>query len=93
MKVKKAFVGSMISNLFGDLFQKAKAQRAPEQYYNLNLTSANSTVPRYTAQVTNTPGTMNSSNVPVMDAKEVKTMSKGGSVEIGKGKDYIKDLL
>ena len=93
MKVKKAFLGSMINNLVGELFQKVKAQRAPEQYYNLNLTSGNSTVPRYTAQVTNTPGTMNSSNVPVMDAKEVKTMSKGGSVEVGKGKDYIKDLL
>jgi hypothetical protein len=36
---------------------------------------------------------MNSNNVPVMNAGEVKTMSKGGSVEIGKGKDYIKDLL
>jgi hypothetical protein len=36
---------------------------------------------------------MNASNVPVMNAKEVKTMSHGGSVEIGKGKDYIKDLL
>jgi hypothetical protein len=92
MKVKKAFLGSMINNLVGELFQKVKAQRAPEQYYNLNLTSGNSTVPRYTAQVTN-PGTMSSSNVPVMDAKEVKTMSKGGSVEVGKGKDYIKDLL
>ena len=92
MKVKKAFLGSMINNLVGELFQKVKAQRAPEQYYNLNLTSGNSTVPRYTAQVTN-PGTMSSNNVPVMDAKEVKTMSKGGSVEIGKGKDYIKDLI
>ena len=93
MKVKKAFLGSMINNLVGELFQKVKAQRAPEQYYNLNLTSNNNQAPRSTAQVTNTPGTMNSSNVPVMDAKEVKTMSKGGSVEVGKGKDYIKDLL
>ena len=92
MKVKKAFLGSMINNLVGELFQKTKAQRAPEQYYNLNLTSGNSTVPRYTAQVTN-PGTMSSSSVPVMDAKEVKTMSTGGSVEVGKGKDYIKDLI
>ena len=92
MKVKKAFLGSMINNLVGELFQKVKAQRAPEQYYNLNLTSNNNQAPRSTTQVTN-PGTMSSSNVPVMDAKEVKTMSKGGSVEIGKGKDYIKDLL
>jgi hypothetical protein len=92
MKVKKAFLGSMINNLVGELFQKVKAQRAPEQYYNLNLTSGNSTVPRYTAQVTN-PGTMSSSSVPVMDAKEVKTMSTGGAVEVGKGKDYIKDLI
>jgi hypothetical protein len=92
MKVKKAFLGSMINNLVGELFQKTKAQRAPEQYYNLNLTSGNSTVPRYTAQVTN-PGTMSSSSVPVMDAKEVKTMSTGGAVEVGKGKDYIKDLI
>ena len=92
MKVKKAFLGSMINNLVGELFQKVKAQRAPEQYYNLNLTSNNNQAPRSTAQVTN-PGTMSSSNVPVMDAKEVKTMSKGGSVEVGKGKDYIKDLI
>jgi len=28
-----------------------------------------------------------------MDASKVKTMKSGGSVEIGKGKDYIKDLL
>jgi hypothetical protein len=31
--------------------------------------------------------------VQVMDASQVKTMKKGGSVVIGKGKDYIKDLL
>ena len=94
MKVKKAGLGSLIN--IADLFKTAMAQsttaKVPEQYNNLNLTSGNSTVPRYTAQVTN-PGTMNASNVPVMNAKEVKTMSHGGSVEIGKGKDYIKDLI
>jgi len=92
MKVKKAGLGSIISTMFPQLFEKLKAQRAPEQYYNLNLTSNNSQAPRSTAQGTN-PGTMSASSIPVMDAKEVKTMSKGGSVEIGKGKDYIKDLL
>jgi hypothetical protein len=92
MKVKKAFLGSMMSNLVEKLFKKNKAQRAPEQYYNLNLTSNNSQVPRNTAQGTS-PATMNAGNVSVMNAKEVKTMSMGGSVEVGKGKDYIKDLL
>lgn len=92
MKVKKAGLGSLISTMFPQLFEKLKAQRAPEQYYNLNLISNNSQAPRSTAQATN-PGTMSSNNIPVMDAKEVKTMSHGGSVEIGRGKDYIKDLL
>ena len=32
-------------------------------------------------------------DINVMDASKVKTMKIGGSVEIGKGKDYIKDLL
>jgi hypothetical protein len=94
MKVKKAGLGSLINiaDLFKSALGQVQSQRAPEQYYNLNLTSGNSTAPRSTAQVTNT-GTMNASNIPVMDAKEVKTMSKGGSVEVGKGKDYIKDLI
>jgi hypothetical protein len=94
MKVKKAGLGSLINiaDLFKSALGQVQSQRAPEQYYNLNLTSNNNQAPRSTAQVTN-PGTMSSSNVPVMDAKEVKTMSKGGSVEIGKGKDYIKDLI
>ena len=94
MKVKKAGLGSLINiaDLFKSALGQVQSQRAPEQYYNLNLTSGNSTAPRSTAQATNT-GTMNASNIPVMYAKEVKTMSKGGSVEIGKGKDYIKDLI
>jgi hypothetical protein len=83
---------NLVERLFNNPDVMNKLKSVPEQYNNLNLTSGNSTVPRYTAQVTN-PGTMNASNVPVMNAKEVKTMSHGGSVEIGKGKDYIKDLL
>jgi hypothetical protein len=83
---------NLVERLFNNPDVMNKLKSIPEQYNNLNLTSDNSTVPRYTAQVTN-PGTMNASNVPVMNAKEVKTMSHGGSVEIGKGKDYIKDLL
>jgi hypothetical protein len=83
---------NLVERLFNNPDVMNKLKSIPEQYNNLNLTSGNSTVPRYTAQVTN-PGTMNASNVPVMNAKEVKTMSHGGSVEIGKGKDYIKDLL
>ena len=83
---------NLVERLFNNPDVMNKLKSVPEQYNNLNLTSGNSTVPRYTAQVTN-PGTMNASSVPVMNAKEVKTMSHGGSVEIGKGKDYIKDLL
>ena len=92
MKIKKAGLGSLITSMFPQLFEKLNSQRAPEQYYNLNLISPKNTVSNYTSQTTN-PGTMSASSIPVMDAKEVKTMSKGGSVEIGKGKDYIKDLL
>jgi hypothetical protein len=94
MKVKKAGLGSLINiaDLFKTALGQVQSQRAPEQFYNLNLTSNNSQAPRSTAQATN-PGTMSSNNIPVMDAKEVKTMSHGGSVEIGRGKDYIKDLL
>ena len=83
---------NLVERLFDNPEIKNKLKSAPEQYYNLNLTSNNSQAPRSTAQGTN-PGTMSASSIPVMDAKEVKTMSKGGSVEIGKGKDYIKDLL
>jgi hypothetical protein len=52
-------------------------------FRNLDLTKRAPTTP--TQQ--QTPG------VQVMDASQVKTMKKGGSVVIGKGKDYIKDLL
>jgi len=83
---------NLVERLFDNPEIKNKLKSAPEQYYNLNLTSNNSQAPRSTAQGTN-PGTMNSNNVPVMNAGEVKTMSHGGSVEIGRGKDYIKDLL
>ena len=50
---------------------------------NLNLTSRAPT----SSNQQQTPG------VQVMDASQVKTMKSGGSVVIGKGKDYIKDLL
>jgi len=78
MKVKKAFTGSLISRLF----RKKKFDLSPE-FRNLNLTSRAST----SSNQQKTP------QVQVMDVSQVKTMYRGGSVEIGKGKDYIKNLL
>ena len=92
MKVKKAGLGSMITGLVGKILGKVDSQNLPPQYYNLNLTSPKNSLSNYTNSTIN-PNVMNANDVPVMNAAEVKTMSKGGSVEIGRGKDYIKDLL
>ena len=62
-----------------------KEKDLPEQYYNMNLTA-----PQLKALgVPKVEGL----DINIMDASKVKTMKIGGSVEIGKGKDYIKDLL
>lgn len=84
LKVKKAFVGSLIQKIFNQLGASGKRD-LPEQYYNMNFTS----VPAKTLGVPKVEGL----DINVMDASKVKTMNTGGSVEIGKGKDYIKDLL
>ena len=72
----------LIQRMFGEL---ERDKRLPEQYYNMNLTA-----PQVKSMgVPQVEGL----DINVMDASKVKTMSTGGSVEIGKGKDYIKDLL
>ena len=64
---------------------KFNEEKLPEQYYNMNLTA-----PQVKSMgVPQVQGL----DINVMDASKVKTMKIGGSVEIGKGKDYIKDLL
>jgi hypothetical protein len=76
-------INRLIENLLGDLVAKQRADtNLSPSFRNLNLTSR---APTQNQQQT--------SGVQVMDASQVKTMKKGGSVEIGKGKDYIKDLL
>jgi hypothetical protein len=91
-KVQKAGFGSMVSGLIGKILNRVDEQNIPQQYYNLNLTSPKNSISNYTNSITS-PNTMNASNVDVMDASKVKTMSHGGSIEVGKGKDYIKDLI
>ena len=91
MRVKKAGFGSLITGLVKRVLGKEE-QNLPPQYYNLNLTSPKSSLSNYTNSTIN-PNVMNANNVSVMDASTVKTMSHGGSVEVGKGKDYIKDLI
>ena len=77
-------ISRLIENLLGDLVAKQWADTTlSPSFRNLNLTSRAPTSPNQQQ----TPG------VQVMDASQVKTMKSGGSVEIGKGKDYIKDLL
>jgi hypothetical protein len=77
-------ISRLIENLLGDLVAKQRADTTlSPAFRNLDLTKRAPTTP--TQQ--QTPG------VQVMDASQVKTMKKGGSVVIGKGKDYIKDLL
>ena len=72
---------SLIQKMIG----KFNEEKLPEQYYNMNLTA-----PQLKALgVPKVEGL----DINVMDASKVKTMKIGGSVEIGKGKDYIKDLL
>ena len=64
---------------------KFNEEKLPEQYYNMNLTAPqvkSMGIPK-----------VEGLDINVMDASKVKTMKIGGSVEIGKGKDYIKDLL
>ena len=64
---------------------KFNEEKLPEQYYNMNLTA-----PQVKSMgIPQVQGL----DINVMDASKVKTMKIGGSVEIGKGKDYIKDLL
>jgi hypothetical protein len=71
--------------LIQKMIGKLNEQKLPEQYYNMNLNS----VPGKALGVPQVQGL----DINVMDASKVKTMKIGGSVEIGKGKDYIKDLL
>lgn len=81
LKVKKVFMGALIKKLFG----RFNEEKLPEQYYNMNFKS----IPGKNLGVPKVEGL----DINIMDASKVKTMSTGGSVEIGKGKDYIKDLL
>jgi hypothetical protein len=72
---------SLIQKMIG----KFNEEKLPEQYYNMNLTA-----PQVKSMgIPQVQGL----DINVMDASKVKTMKIGGSVEIGKGKDYIKDLL
>ena len=71
--------------LIQKMIGKLNEEKLPEQYYNMNLNS----VPGKALGVPQVQGL----DINVMDASKVKTMKIGGSVEIGKGKDYIKDLL
>ena len=72
---------SLIQKMIG----KFNEVKLPEQYYNMNLTA-----PQVKSMgIPQVQGL----DINVMDASKVKTMKIGGSVEIGKGKDYIKDLL
>ena len=71
--------------LIQKMIGKFNEEKLPEQYYNMNLTA-----PQVKSMgVPQVEGL----DINVMDASKVKTMKIGGSVEIGKGKDYIKDLL
>jgi len=103
MKVKKAFIGgifkknstatpsngdfkdSSLMGLLGGILKNFKGKNVPEQYYNMNFTAL-------PGQSTGAPK-VEGLDINVMDSSKVKTMKSGGSVEIGKGKDYIKDLL
>ena len=83
-KVKKAGIGSLIKQIFNQFGATGKKD-LPEQYYNMNLTAPqvkSMGIPK-----------VEGLDINVMDASKVKTMKSGGSIEIGKGKDYIKDLL
>jgi hypothetical protein len=71
--------------LIQKMIGKFNEEKLPEQYYNMNLTAPqvkSMGIPK-----------VEGLDINVMDASKVKTMKIGGSVEIGKGKDYIKDLL
>ena len=71
--------------LIQKMIGKLNEEKLPEQYYNMNLTA-----PQVKSMgIPQVQGL----DINVMDASKVKTMKIGGSVEIGKGKDYIKDLL
>ena len=72
---------SLIQKMIG----KFNEEKLPEQYYNMNLTA-----PQVKSMAM---PEVEGLDLSVMDASKVKTMKIGGSVEIGKGKDYIKDLL
>jgi len=72
---------SLVQKMIG----KFNEEKLPEQYYNMNLTAPqvkSMGIPK-----------VEGLDINVMDASKVKTMKIGGSVEIGKGKDYIKNLL
>ena len=71
--------------LIQKMIGKFNEEKLPEQYYNMNLIA-----PQVKSMgIPQVQGL----DINVMDASKVKTMKIGGSVEIGKGKDYIKDLL
>ena len=78
----------MINRLIEDLLGQVVAQ----QRANTNLSPAFRSLD-LTKRASTAPAQQQTPGVQVMDASQVKTMKSGGSVEIGKGKDYIKDLL
>ena len=78
----------MINRLIEDLLGQVVAQ----QRANTNLSPAFRSLD-LTKRAPTSPNQQQTPGVQVMDASQVKTMKSGGSVEIGKGKDYIKDLL
>jgi hypothetical protein len=85
---------SGFSNFFNRMRSKTKTTARPSQWSNLNLSSpTNISTPAVNTTPTYSSNVAGPSNVPVMNAGDIQTMSKGGSVEVGKGKDYIKDLI
>jgi len=84
---------SRFANFFNRMKSKTTTSR-PSQWSNLNLSSpANTSTPTVNTTPTYSSNIASSSNIPVMNSGDIQTMSRGGSVEVGKGKDYIKDLI
>jgi hypothetical protein len=72
-------------SLIQKMISRFNQEKLPEQYYDMDLT---------TPQVKSIGmPKVEGLDLSVMDASKVKTMKTGGSVEIEKSKDYIKDLL
>jgi hypothetical protein len=86
---------SGLSNFFNRIKSKTKTTTSrPSQWNNLNLSSpTNISTPSVNTTPTYSSNVASPSNVPVMNSGDIQTMSHGGSVEVGKGKDYIKDLI